>query len=129
MSLPVVSGKGFLLSDGVEIQASKSGVMYARLPLLFKNARRDDSGNWTHDKELKIEATVFGPLAEFLADNVTGRQEIAVVGELYTEEYTTKDGDTRTSVRMNVQAAAPVGKVREKVGATRAPVQDPDIPF
>ena len=112
MSLPTMTGKGFLLSEGVELKFSQAGNAWARLPLSFRNSKKDASGNWGHDREIKVDATVFGPLAEYLADNVEGRQDIHVSGELYTEDYETKDGETRTAIRMNVLSAAPVGKAR-----------------
>lgn len=111
MSLPTVTGRGFLLSDGVELQFAKSGTAYARLPLIFKNQRKDESsGQWTHDKEIKVEATVFGALAEALAEAVTGRTDLAVSGDLYTEDWEDKEGKTRTAIRMNVNSVWPVGK-------------------
>jgi len=112
MALPTVSGTGYLLSDGVELKFSASGSAWARLPLIFKNTRKDANGNWTHDKEIKLDATVFGPLAEYLADNVEGRQDIFVAGTLHTEDWEDKEGNTRTSIRLSVSAAAPVGKAR-----------------
>lgn len=122
MSLPQFSGKGFLLSDGVELKFSQSGNAWARLPLSFRNNKKDPNGNWTHDKQINVDATVFGPLAEYLADNVEGRQDIFVSGELYTEEYEAKDGTTKTALRLNVFAAAPAGapRVKATAGASRA---------
>lgn len=107
MSLGTFSGRGFLLSDGIDLQYSKSGVAYARLPLVFSNSRKTDEG-WVRDKELKVDATVFGPVAEFLTDQVTGRQEIHVSGELYHEEWTDKEGNTRTALKLQVGSASPI---------------------
>lgn len=104
MSLPVVSGRGFLLTDGVELKFAKSGNAYARMPLAFKNNRKDAAtGEWKHDKEIIVEATVFGALAEGLAQLVTSRQEIALTAELYVEEY-----EGKKYVRANVLSAWPV---------------------
>jgi len=128
MSLPSVSGKGFLISDGVELKFATSGTAYARLPLVFKNTRNVD-GNWIHDKEVLIEATVFGPLAEWLAETVTSRAEMYVTGDVYVDEYKTKDGVTKQSLKMTVASAAPV-KVREKTGAaTGFRSNNDDVPF
>lgn len=116
MSLPTVSGRGYLISDGVEVKFGKSGNAYARLPLSFKNRRRTQDGQWTHDKEVLVEGVVFGALAEWLADNVTSRMDLNVTGDLYSEEY---EGKTR--VKMVVHAAAPAaGESRPKVAAAPA---------
>jgi single-stranded DNA-binding protein len=103
MSLPVISGRGFLISDGIELKFGKSGLAYARLPLSFKNSRKSPDGSWTHDKEVLIEGTVFGQLAESLAQVVTSRQELAFTGEVYVEEY-----EGKRYVKANVLSAWPV---------------------
>lgn len=123
MSLGTFSGRGFLLSDGIDLQFSKAGRAWARLPLVFSNRRKTDDG-WETDKQLRVDATVFGPVAEFLNEQVTGRQEIAVSGELYHEEWTDKDGNARTALKMLVNAASPVES--RKPAATRA---DSGFPF
>jgi single-stranded DNA-binding protein len=112
----------------VELKFSAAGNAWARLPLSFKNRRRDDAGNWSHDKEILIDGMVFGALAEFLADNMDGRGELAVTGELYTETFKKRDGSDGFGVKMRVLSAAPVGKVREKVAVAAAPVAD-EPPF
>ena len=78
MALPTVTGKGFLLSDGVELQFSKSGMAWARLPLSFRNSRKGPDGNWTHDKAVTIDATVFGGLAEYLVGQLPDAETPAV---------------------------------------------------
>lgn len=108
MSLPVVNGRGFLISDGVELKFGKSGNAYARLPLSFKNTRKDQvTGQWVHDKEILIEATAFGFLAEQLAEIVTSRQELAFTGEVYVEEY-----EGKRYVKANLLSAWPVKENR-----------------
>lgn len=127
MSLPTISGRGFLISDGVELKFGKSGTPYARLPLVFKNRHRNGDGEWTHDKEVLVEGTVFGRLAEELADVVTTRTDINVIGDLYSEEY-----EGKKYLKMLVHAAWPA----KEDNAPRAPVSvgaasddDDDIPF
>lgn len=129
MALPQVTGRGFLISDGVELKYSQSGNAWARLPLSFRNRRQVD-GEWTHDKEILVEAMVFGHLAEYLADAMDGRGEITVTGDLYVEKWTNKENKEQTSVKMTVTAASPFGQAREKVTAPAysAPA-DESIPF
>lgn len=103
MSLPSIQGRGFLISDGIELKFSKTGNAYARLPLSFRNARKGEDGNWTYDKEILVEGVVFGALAESLSEVVSGRTDLNVVGQLYTEEY-----EGKLQVKMMVQAAWPL---------------------
>ena len=125
MSLPVVSGRGYLISDGIDLKFSKSGVAYARLPLSFKNSRKADSG-WVHDKEILIEGTVFGFLAESLAQTVSSRQELHFSGELYVEEY-----EGKRYVKANIHSAWPVREDRATVSAAAGVSSSAgaDLPF
>lgn len=126
MALPVVSGRGYLISDGVELKFSKSGVAYARLPLSFKNSRKTPDG-WTHDKEILIEGTVFGYLAESLAEMVSSRQELAFSGEVYVEEY-----EGKKYIKANIFSAWPVKEERTPAAVPRAisaPSRGDDLPF
>lgn len=129
MSLPSVSGRGFLLTEGIDLKFSKTGVAYARLPLAFKNARRGQDGTWVHDKEVIIEGTVFGALAEALAEQVTSRQELNFAGEIYIEEY-----EGKKYVKANVHSAWPVKESRDQSArvpasvGSRPPAGD-DLPF
>ncbi len=131
MSLPTVTGRGFLLSEGIELKYSQAGNAWARVPLAFKNRRSDGQGGWTHDKEIVLQGKVFGALAEFLADNVDGRQDIEVSGELYLETWE-KDGETRTAVALNILSANPIAR-RERVSVSVPRRTDDDsddsIPF
>ena len=126
MALPTMHGRGFLLSDGVDLQYSKNGVAFARLPLSFRNSRRDEDGNWFHDKELRVDVTVFGALAESLTEEVDGRTELTVVGEPHLEVWTDKDGKERTSVKMVGAAVWPTGVARKPAAASSA---RSDAPF
>lgn len=125
MSLPVVSGRGYLISDGVELKYSKSGTAYARLPLSFKNSRKTPDGTWTHDKEILIEGTVFGALAEALAEAVTSRQDLNFSGEVYIEEY-----EGKKYVKANIHSAWPVKESGSPVmSGARSAAPSGDLPF
>lgn len=125
MSLPVISGRGYLLTDGIELKFSKSGVAYARLPLAFKNSRKTADG-WTHDKEIVIEGTVFGKLAESLAEVVTSRQDLNFSGEIYTEEY-----EGKKYTKATIHSAWPVKSdlALSSNGARRSSGHGEDLPF
>jgi single-stranded DNA-binding protein len=126
MALPVVHGRGFLLSEGVELKYSKNGNAYARLPLACKNNKKNPDGTWVSDKEIVIEGTVFGHLAESLCEIVTTRQEIAFSAELYVEEYQGKK-----YVKANVLSAWPTREERTPVAAGKTTVasHEADLPF
>ena len=128
MPLPVVSGKGFLISPGVELKFGKSGTAYARLPLSFKNSRKSPDGSWIHDKEILIEGTVFGRLAEYLCEVVTTQQEIFFSGEVYVEEY-----EGKRYIKANINSAWPVKEAGGAMASIGAPSGSrsagADLPF
>ncbi len=132
MALPTLSGKGFLLSEGIELKFSKGGMAYAHLPLSFRNNRKTDNG-WEHDKEIRVDATVFGALAEALSAEIDGRVELAVSGDAYLETWTDKDGLERTTVKMMVTTAWPTTKPAARtpatVGSRATKSEDSDLPF
>ena len=125
MSLPVISGRGFLLTNGVELKFSKSGLAYARLPLSFKNSKRTPEGSWKHTKEVVVEGTVFGALAEALAEMVTTQQELFFSGEVFLEEH-----DGKRYVKANVHTAWPVKETLQTAaaGSSRGS-SNGDLPF
>lgn len=125
MPLPVVSGKGFLISPGVELKFGKSGTAYARLPLSFKNSRKSPDGSWVHDKEILIEGTVFGKLAEYLCETVTTQQELHFSGEIYIEEY-----EGKKYIKANIHSAWPVKEsAGTPVAAGASARSGGDLPF
>lgn len=131
MSLASLTGRGFLLSDGVELKFGKSGTAYASLPISFRNNKKDPAtGQWTHDKEFKVDVVVFGALAESLAQTIDGRTELTVQGEHYFETWTDKEGRERTSVKMIGNAVWPTKPAERRVstGFGSAP-RDENIPF
>ena len=124
MSLITAQGRGFLISDGVELQYSKAGTAWARLPLSFRNSRKTDDGKWTYDKEILVEGVVFGALAESLAEVVDGRTDLNVVGDLYTEEY-----EGKVKVRRNVRAVWPANEVKPALASASSAKASNDYPF
>ncbi|MFM8798724.1 MAG: single-stranded DNA-binding protein [Fluviibacter sp.] len=132
MSLANLSGRGFLLSDGVELKFGKTGTAYASLPISFRNSRKDPAtGSWSHDKEFKVDVVVFGALAEALAESIDGRTELVVQGEPYFETWTDKEGRERTSVKMIGTAVWPTKPAERRVSAGfgSGHQRDENIPF
>lgn len=131
MSLASLNGRGFLLSDGVELKFSNSGTAWAKLPISFRNNKKDPAtGVWSHDKEFKVDVMVFGPLAEALAEAVDGRTDLAVTGEPYFETWTDKEGNERTSVKMIASSVWPVKAAERRVSAGfGSSQQDENVPF
>lgn len=134
--LPQVSGRGFLISKGVELGYSKGGTAYARLPLAFSHRVKEDD-EWVTKNEIVVQGVAFGELAEYLANAVPEGEhaEIDVAGEIYTEDWEDREGETHTSVKMTVSAAGVVppqqnNRSKSKSQGRKREQQDPwaDVP-
>jgi single-stranded DNA-binding protein len=135
--LPTVAGRGFLISKGVNLGFTQTGLAYAHLPLAFSYRRQVDD-EWVTEKEVVIQATAWGPLAEYLADQVPDGEhaEIDVAGELYFETYKNKDGEEVPQVKMTISAAGVVEQRKNRSSGSRRgsakskPQEDPwaDVP-
>lgn len=109
--LPQFTGRGFLISNGAEVQYSNSGTPYIRLPLAFsKRVKNERTDEWETKAEVVIQAVAFNGLAEYLGNDIPEGQhcEIDVVGELSFETYENKDGDEVPQVKATLSAAGVV---------------------
>ena len=75
-------------------------------------------------KTIWIECGVWGKRGEALNDNLKKGQQVVVSGELQTKEYQDKEGQTKTSLSLNVQSLA-FGSAPKNADATL----DDEIPF
>ena len=79
---------------------------------------------------LFIRVSLFGKRAEGnLKDYLLKGQQVNISGELRTNEYTAKDGTTKTSIELNANILDLVGSKRE--GQAPQPKQAPanDLPY
>lgn len=85
-----------------ELKESQSGTMLARVSVALS----------VYDKQERlttwVNATLFGKLAESLAQYLTKGSSVAMTGDLKLREYESNEG-VRTVLDMNVQAVALLG--------------------
>jgi single-strand DNA-binding protein len=55
-----------------------------------------------------FDVTAWRGLAEYLAENVVKGQEFHLYGEIFTEEYEDREGNKRTSTKVEALAIAPI---------------------
>ena len=75
-------------------------------------------------KTLWIECGVWGKRGEALNDNLKKGQQVVVSGELQTKEYQDKEGQTKTTLYLNIQSLA-FGSAPKNTEAAL----DDEIPF
>jgi len=81
-------------------------------------------------KTLWIECGVWGKRGEALNDNLKRGQQVVVSGELQTKEYQDKEGQTKTTLYLNIQSLAFGSAPKNENAApnTDDPLDD-EIPF
>ena len=121
------------LGRDAEVRATQSGLTIASFPVAVQ------SGYGDNRKTTWVRCSLFGKRAEgkLIGYLVKGAQ-IAVSGELSLNEYTTKEGEARTTLELRVSEIDLIGGAQQPVQKTvQQPVQQPvqqesfddDIPF
>lgn len=81
-------------NDGPELRYSAGGNPYMNFSIGFYQGKDKDTGY--------INAVVFGELAENLAGSLEDGDSVTFSGVLDHSKYTTKDGQSRTSLKVRV---------------------------
>lgn len=80
----------------LEVKRSQSGIAYTSFPLAISEVIKMPDDNYP-TKTLWVNVKAFGKLAETLSNHVFTGDVVSVHGAVVIEEYTTKDGEARTS--------------------------------
>ena len=84
-----------------ELKFAASGTAYLALSVPDKKSRKNDRGEWEDVTPTTwFRVTVFGEVAEMLAEKVNKFDEVTATGRLISREYD-KDGETRTSLEID----------------------------
>ncbi|WP_344319872.1 single-stranded DNA-binding protein, partial [Nocardia ninae] len=88
----ISSGTGFIIGD-IDLRMMPNGQAVLNMPLAFSQSYKDEqSGDWKKTNEIVVRAALFGPLAEWAADNVQTKTEVFVSGVVYEREWTDGEG-------------------------------------
>lgn len=74
-----------------------------------RNKKKDD-GSWETSHEMWFTVTCFNALAEHAAEHVTKGDQAYLFGEIYEEEWTTQEGETRKTLKVIANAVQPIPK-------------------
>lgn len=105
MSLPLTSGRGFVISD-VELKFLGNGKPVANFAVAFKDSKKNDQGGWDDVRNTVFRLTAWDKLAEQINDSVNKLTEVDVTFKGYEDEYT-KDGETKKSLKGTVVSCSP----------------------
>ena len=97
--LPNIAGEFGVVAEP-ELKFSDKGNAWMRIRGAAKDRVRDSNGQWTDGPSMFIDIVLMGKGAENLMESVTKGDSIMVVGVLEPNEWTDKEGNKQTSMRI-----------------------------
>jgi single-strand DNA-binding protein len=95
MSLPQVYLVGNAVADA-EIRFTNDGKPIAKFRVACSTRIKGEDGEWRDGESTFISVTVFGGIAESVAESVTKGAKVAVSGRLKQRQWEAQDGSKRT---------------------------------
>ena len=102
---PVITVVGNLTADP-ELRYTPSGVAVANLSIAA-NHRVKNGDQWEDGEPTYYRATVWREYAECVAESLTKGTQVLAHGRVFTEAYTTKEGEQRTSLKLDIEDIGP----------------------
>jgi single-strand DNA-binding protein len=88
-----------------ELRFTPSGVALARV-LFAVNRRYQSKGEWQEETSF-FEGTVWGDMAENVAETLTRGMRVIVFGDLQQRSWETKEGEKRSTIDIRVNEIGP----------------------
>jgi single-strand DNA-binding protein len=96
------------LTADPELRYSANGKPVARFTVVTSRRVRDaQSGEWSDADTTFWDCVAFGQLAENAAESLTKGTAVIVTGRAAQEEWETKDGQKRRSIKVTAEEVAP----------------------
>lgn len=106
--LPRIGGE-FRVGSDPTLRFSQAGKPFGNFRAVA-SARKEVNGEWTTTDEIWVTVTVFGKMAEMVADQITKGTVVYVDGRVAEDKYTTKEGVERTGIKVFADTVAVVPK-------------------
>ena len=101
----IITVVGNLTADP-ELRYTPSGVAVANLSIAA-NHRVKNGDQWEDGEPTYYRATVWREYAEYVAESLTKGTQVLAHGRVFTEAYTTKEGEQRTSLKLDIEDIGP----------------------
>ena len=102
---PVITVVGNLTADP-ELRYTPAGVAVANLSIAA-NHRVKNGDQWEDGEPTYYRATVWREYAEYVSESLTKGTQVLAHGRVFTEAYTTKEGEQRTSLKLDIEDIGP----------------------
>lgn len=101
------------LAKDPELRFSASGKAFTTVTVPDQKRVKNDRGEWEDASATTwFRATVFGDVAEELAEHAVKGDTVTVTGRLITREFTTKDGEVRSNLEVDFASVAVVPRAK-----------------
>ncbi|MBB5167154.1 single-stranded DNA-binding protein [Mycobacterium sp. AZCC_0083] len=131
LTLPVVTIEGTLTADPT-LNFTQSGKGVSNINIACNTRRKNpQTDQWEDGDTTFTRGTVWGELAENLAESVVKGDKVIAHGVLKQKDFTDKEGNKRTAYELDIESIGPslrfatakVTKVSKNGGGGRAPQQ------
>jgi single-strand DNA-binding protein len=126
------------LTTDPELRFTPTGTAVANLTVAATPRRFDKtSGGWVDGEAIFLRCTVWRQAAENVAESLTRGARVVVTGRLRSTTYETREGDTRTTLELDVDdigaslkfATATLHRAQRTSGDTNRPTDTDEPPF
>lgn len=104
--LPLIVAEGRCVADP-EVKFAQSGKAWVRCRIACTDRVRDGNGVWSDGESVFLDVVCFGQTAENLAESAGKGDKILVVGHLECNDYTDREGVTRTNYKIMADEIGP----------------------
>lgn len=95
------------LTTDPEVRFTKNGTAVSNFTVASTPRRFDkETGTWNDGETLFMRCTVFGKQAENMTEQLRKGQRVVVTGTLGQSNYNDKDGNTRSTIELDVDEVA-----------------------
>ncbi|WP_029135311.1 single-stranded DNA-binding protein [Nakamurella lactea] len=107
MALPYITIQGNIVRDP-ELRFTASGKAVASITVAANERYKDKAGEWQDGSSLFLDASIWGPEGEEVANLLHRGSKVTVTGKLHTRSWETKDGTKASKVELKDATVAEV---------------------
>lgn len=104
--LPQVTGEFVMVFDP-DLRFSAEGKPWAKMRLVAKDRKKNESGEWVDADTCFIDAVAYGREAENIAESVSKGDLVVIMGKLLMREWTADDGRKMSGYSILVDKIGP----------------------
>lgn len=105
--LPTITIDGRVVADP-ELRFTPAGKAVCDIRIAANDSRKLDDGTYENTEQIFVKVTLWEKDAEAAADTFTKGNRILATGRLYQDEYTTRDGNKGTELKVKFPTVAKV---------------------